>query len=113
MYKLWILVCIIYLVKKIDNICFYNSIGRHSKSINVEHRRCGYCHGKFEILINKTNKDGSTKTVLVTSKRTPTAFALFVKENYAEVRTPQLTHGRVMKLLGEKFSEVKIASGTC
>ncbi|KAJ8955544.1 hypothetical protein NQ318_001374, partial [Aromia moschata] len=32
--------------------CGY-SIGRHSKSLDVERKRCGYCRGKFEILLNK------------------------------------------------------------
>ncbi|KAF5277771.1 hypothetical protein FQR65_LT03751 [Abscondita terminalis] len=77
--------------------CGY-SIGRHSKSLDVERKRCGYCYGKFEILLNKTTKDGETKAVPVTPKKAPSGFALFVKEHYAIYKTPQLNHGQVMKL---------------
>ncbi|KAF5281282.1 hypothetical protein FQA39_LY05168 [Lamprigera yunnana] len=88
--------------------CGY-SIGRHSKSLDIERKRCGHCYGKFEVLINKVNKDGETKSVPVTPKKAPSAFALFVKENYATCKTPQLNHAQVMKLLGQKFSEVKVS----
>ncbi|KAK5646945.1 hypothetical protein RI129_005409 [Pyrocoelia pectoralis] len=88
--------------------CGY-SIGRHSKSLDIERKRCGYCYGKFEVFVNKTNKEGEIKSVPATPKKPPTAFALFVKENYATYKTPRLNHGQVMKLLGQKFTEVKVS----
>ncbi|XP_019867104.2 germ cell nuclear acidic protein-like isoform X2 [Aethina tumida] len=86
--------------------CGY-SFGRHSKSLNTDQKRCGYCHGQFEVLINKTSKSGETKTVPVTPRKEPTAFSLFVKENYAKVKTPLMKHAEVMKILGQKFGEQK------
>ncbi|RZB38782.1 acidic repeat-containing protein-like, partial [Asbolus verrucosus] len=87
--------------------CGY-SIGRHTKSLDVERKRCGYCLGTFEILINKTTKKGETKSVPATPKKAATGFALFVKENYATHKTPDLKHGDVMKILGKKFSSLKV-----
>ncbi|XP_028131251.1 germ cell nuclear acidic protein-like [Diabrotica virgifera virgifera] len=87
--------------------CGY-SIGRHSKSLDIERKRCGYCYGKFEILINKTNKKGETKSVAATPKKEATGFALFVKENYGIFKTPDRKHGDVMKILGQKFQMMKI-----
>ncbi|KAJ8980207.1 hypothetical protein NQ317_002220, partial [Molorchus minor] len=72
--------------------CGY-SIGRHSKSLDIERKRCGYCKGKFEILINKINKKGDTKSVPATPKRVATGFALFVKENYGIYKNDQRKHG--------------------
>ncbi|CAH0558327.1 unnamed protein product [Brassicogethes aeneus] len=89
--------------------CSY-SIGRHTKSLDIERKRCGYCHGKFEVLINKTSKKGETKSVPVTPKREPTAFAKFVKENYSHFKNPDRKHGDVMRILGQKFGELKTTS---
>ncbi|KAJ3654636.1 hypothetical protein Zmor_013811 [Zophobas morio] len=86
--------------------CGY-SIGRHTKSLDIDRKRCGYCFGKFEVLINKTNKQGETKSVPVTPRK-PKGFALFVKENYANCKTPDLKHGDVMKVLGQKFADMKV-----
>ncbi|XP_022911193.2 germ cell nuclear acidic protein-like [Onthophagus taurus] len=87
--------------------CSY-SFGRHSKSLNLERKRCGYCYGTFKILINKTNKNGETKSVPVTPSNKTTPFANFVKENYKLVKTQSLQHGDVMKLLGKQFKELKM-----
>ncbi|XP_044743927.1 dentin sialophosphoprotein-like [Chrysoperla carnea] len=91
--------------------CGY-SIGRHSKSLDVNRKRCGYCYGQFELLLNKKTKNGVIKTV-ATPKATkqPNEFALFVKENYKTVKqeSNNLKHGDVMKLLGQKFSALKMA----
>ncbi|XP_043492458.1 putative uncharacterized protein DDB_G0282133 [Polistes fuscatus] len=87
--------------------CGY-SIGRHSKSLDIERKRCGHCYGKFELLINKTTKSGTIQTQ--TPKREPSAFALYVKENYNTVKKEKnLKHAEVMKVLGQKFSAIKIA----
>lgn len=86
---------------------FSFSIGRHSKSLNVERKRCGYCYGEFEVLINKTTKTGEIKTMVATPKKV-SGFALFVKENYSDVKTEELKHGDVMKILGRKFTNLNI-----
>ncbi|XP_076269990.1 uncharacterized protein LOC143202392 [Rhynchophorus ferrugineus] len=87
--------------------CGY-SIGRHSKSLNVERKRCGYCYGKFEVFLNKISKGGDTKSVPATPKKELTGFALFVKQNYALYKEPTKKHADVMKILGQKFSEIKM-----
>ncbi|KYN10507.1 Acidic repeat-containing protein [Trachymyrmex cornetzi] len=89
--------------------CGY-SIGRHSKSLDIEKKRCGYCYGKFELLINKITKSGTTVQVQ-TPKREPTGFALYVKQNYNSVKKEKnnMKHADVMKLLGQQFSAIKIA----
>lgn len=83
------------------------SFGRHSKSIDTERKCCGYCHGKFELLINKELKNGSTQSVPVT-KKAPNAFALYVKQNYSILKKPNLQHGDVMRMLGERFAQIKV-----
>jgi hypothetical protein len=46
----------------------------------------------------------------VKTPRNPTGFALFVKENYALVKKENnVPHAQVMKLLSQKFAEVKIS----
>ncbi|XP_071559407.1 uncharacterized protein [Temnothorax nylanderi] len=76
------------------------SVGRHSKSLDIDKKRCGYCYGKFELLINKTTKSGTVQ--VPTPKREPTGFALYVKQNYNSVKKEKsnLKHADVMKLLG-------------
>lgn len=64
--------------------------------------------GKFEVLLNKVSKKGEIKSVSATPKRAVNGFALFVKENYGSVMNPNLKHGEVMKLLGQKFQEMKV-----
>ncbi|KYN34813.1 Acidic repeat-containing protein [Trachymyrmex septentrionalis] len=88
--------------------CGY-SIGRHSKSLDIEKKRCGYCYGKFELLINKITKSGTVQ--VQTPKREPTGFALYVKQNYNSVKKEKsnMKHADVMKLLGQQFSAIKIA----
>ncbi|CAG9570226.1 unnamed protein product [Danaus chrysippus] len=85
--------------------CGY-SIKRHSKSIDITKKCCGYCRGTFEIIINKKNKDG---VVVSTPARKggPNDFALFVKENYGSHKKNGKTHAEVMKVLGEEFSARK------
>ncbi|XP_012543429.1 uncharacterized protein LOC105840891 [Monomorium pharaonis] len=92
--------------------CGY-SIGRHSKSLDIEKKRCGYCFGKFELLLNRTTKSGTVQQVQ-TPKREPTGFALYVKQNYNSVKKEQsnMRHADVMKLLGQQFSAIKIAKKT-
>ncbi|XP_014475006.1 PREDICTED: putative leucine-rich repeat-containing protein DDB_G0290503 isoform X2 [Dinoponera quadriceps] len=79
--------------------CGY-SIGRHSKSLDIEKKRCGYCYGKFELLVNKTTKSGTVQ--VQTSKKEPSGFALYVKQNYNSVKKEKnnIRHADVMKILG-------------
>ncbi|XP_050541014.1 uncharacterized protein LOC126905399 [Daktulosphaira vitifoliae] len=108
--------------------CGY-SIGRHSKSLNLEKKRCGYCYGEFELIVNKMNKNPTVNINLQglqtdplkelykiddkpqTNKlpRKPSKFAIFVKENYGKAKreNPLLKHGEIMKILGSQFSVAK------
>ncbi|XP_015431922.1 PREDICTED: dentin sialophosphoprotein [Dufourea novaeangliae] len=87
--------------------CGY-SIGRHSKSLDIEKKRCGHCYGKFELLLNKTTKSGTVQ--VQTPKREINGFALYVKENYNTIKKKRnIRHAEVMKILGQQFSAVKIA----
>lgn len=88
--------------------CGY-SIGRHSKSLDTERKRCGHCFGKFELLVNKTTKSGTVQ--VQTPSREPTGFALYVKENYNSVKKERnIRHAEIMKVLGQQFSAIKIAN---
>lgn len=93
-------------------VCF--SFGRHSKSIDIERKCCGKCFGRFELLVNRTTKSGTVKPQTPQAKKEPSAFALFVKENYSEVKkhNNNMKHGEVMKTLGQQFSKIKITSKT-
>ncbi|XP_011551170.3 uncharacterized protein LOC105382893 [Plutella xylostella] len=84
--------------------CGY-TIHRHSKSIDVTKKCCGYCRGTFELVLNKKNKDG---VVISTPARQGEAnqFAKYVKENYGTLKSGR-THAQVMKMLGEQFSAKK------
>ncbi|KAK7070972.1 hypothetical protein SK128_014892 [Halocaridina rubra] len=95
--------------------CGY-SIGRHSKSLDTERKVCGYCHGKFELIVNSQgggatvgnpNTPGSHS--YPKTPRTPNAFALYVKKNYKSVKSSRksLKHGDVMKLLSAEFGKLK------
>ncbi|KMQ93974.1 acidic repeat-containing protein [Lasius niger] len=77
-------------------------IGRHSKSLDIENKRCGHCFGKFELLINKMTKSGVKQ--VQTPKREPSGFALYVKQNYNSVKKEKnnMKHADVMKLLEAK-----------
>ncbi|XP_076176048.1 uncharacterized protein LOC143151112 [Ptiloglossa arizonensis] len=88
--------------------CGY-SIGRHSKSLDIEKKRCGHCYGKFELLLNKTTKSGIVQ--VRTPKKELTGFALYVKENYNVVKKKHnKKHAEVMKILGQQFSAIKIVN---
>ncbi|KAB7500296.1 Acidic repeat-containing protein, partial [Armadillidium nasatum] len=38
-----------------------HSIGRHSKSLDTEKKVCGYCYGKFELIVNYQSKRASSR----------------------------------------------------
>lgn len=94
--------------------CGY-SIGRHSKSLDVERKRCGYCLGKFELLVTAKQGGGASSVTSgsdsMKSARKPNGFALFVKENYSTVKkaNSKISHSEVMKVLAQKFAQVKIS----
>ena len=94
----------------------FDSIGRHSKSLDLERKRCGYCYGQFELVLNHENvaKSNLSRTKLSpksASARPLSKFALFVKDNYGKVKAekPTLKHGEIMKELGKNFA---LAKGT-
>ncbi|CAH1643947.1 unnamed protein product [Spodoptera littoralis] len=81
--------------------CGY-SVNRHSKSIDITKKCCGYCHGKFELVLNKKNKDG---VVVSTRAKKPNYqdFSMHVNENYSKLNDGTRTYGEVMKILAEPF----------
>uniref|UniRef100_A0A1B6LDB8 SprT-like domain-containing protein n=1 Tax=Graphocephala atropunctata TaxID=36148 RepID=A0A1B6LDB8_9HEMI len=88
-------------------------IGRHSKSLDTDRKRCGFCYGKFQVFVTAKMSTASASAASgsdsVKKPRNPTGFALFVKDNYAAVKKQHnVPHGQVMKLLSQKFAEVKI-----
>ncbi|XP_048520473.1 uncharacterized protein LOC109538489 [Dendroctonus ponderosae] len=89
--------------------CHY-SFGRHTKSLDLDRKRCGYCMGRFEVFLNKKGKSGSTKAVPIAERKEVTGFALFVKENYAKYKEPSKTHRDIMTMLSQKFAELKVIS---
>jgi len=57
--------------------------------------------------------DGGPGDVGASAAKTPKApnpFALYVKENYKNYKMPGVSHGDVMKMLGDKFKEAKITN---
>jgi len=86
--------------------CGY-TIGRHSKSLDTEKKVCGHCHGRFSLQVNAktaTNKENTDKKS-ESVPRTPSAFALFTKENYHVYRKAGTTHQEVMTILSQKFKQ--------
>nr|CAG4650880.1 EOG090X0464 [Simocephalus serrulatus]SVE94165.1 EOG090X0464 [Simocephalus serrulatus] len=87
------------------------STGRHSKSVDTSTHVCPMCRGQLQL--SKEPKSSVEAVAESTPKapkaRTPNAFALFVKENYASIKSSRtdLPHAAVMKLLSAKFAESK------
>lgn len=97
--------------------CGY-TIGRHSKSLDTASKCCGYCRGKFELIVNVNNGEdlnrptgGNTNVNLQTPKRL-NPFSEFVKDNYKLTRTPGISHADTMKQLSEKFAKSKITESS-
>ncbi|RVE48723.1 hypothetical protein evm_006617 [Chilo suppressalis] len=84
--------------------CGY-SIPRHSKSIDITKKCCGYCRGTFELTLNKKTKDGAVISTPARKGET-NEFAMYVKENYGTLKNGR-KHAEVMKMLGEQFSAKK------
>ncbi|XP_037789346.1 uncharacterized protein LOC119584767 [Penaeus monodon] len=105
--------------------CSY-SIGRHSKSLDTDRKVCGYCYGKFELVVNSQAGRGRGRSqgseggvgggtpsqAPPKTPRTPGAFALFVKENYGSIKKSRdnLKHADVMKILSTEFAKLKTSS---
>ena len=102
--------------------CGYQ-IGRHSKSIDVSKKCCGLCRGKFELIVNGKVVESSSQQQLTVdsgsdhcttpnlkSNVTPNKFAMFVKDNYKNCRTPGTTHADVMKTLSSQFAQTKLSA---
>ncbi|KAH7731563.1 Acidic repeat-containing protein [Aphelenchoides avenae] len=75
-------------------------IGRHTKSLKA----CPSCGGEVD-----AQRNGSTENA---TPRTPTKFALFVKENYQKHRTKGCTHAQVMKVLSAEYKATPVNGGT-
>lgn len=108
--------------------CGY-SFGRHSKSLNLEKKRCGHCFGEFELIKNQINNNPIPNNNFPVVHEDPlkelyslndvqqkpklpkklSKFAIFVKENYGRVKreNPLSKHGEIMKLLGSQFAVTK------
>lgn len=83
--------------------------GRHSKSIDVGKKCCGICKGKLELKDRKGKvvKEGLDKENAASSSAPKVnPFADFVKNNYK--REKGVTHSEVMKMLSEKWKQLKI-----
>ncbi|XP_030064693.1 germ cell nuclear acidic protein isoform X2 [Microcaecilia unicolor] len=75
------------------------TIGRHSKSLDIQQFVCALCQGKL-VLLQSTHKDGTpTKTRL-------TPFATSIKENYESSRkeVSDLRHSKLMRKLSTEFA---------
>lgn len=98
---------------EINDFIIVFSIGRHSKSLNVATKRCGYCYGVFELLVNSRRKSGTIAQHAVKSC-SPVGFARFVKENYGALKQSRtdIKHADIMRLLGQQFSSLKIVPAT-
>ena len=77
--------------------------GRHSQSIKPSKQRCGQCMGML-VQLPRLKADGTPARA-----RAPSAFALFVKENYRGVQQqcPALPQAAIMKILSKKFQAAK------
>lgn len=82
---------------------FYSSLT--NSKLKVDNIFCGFCRGPVE-LFRIQIKNGRRVTVAL---RKPGSFALFVKENYRLIKTPDITHAGVMKALSEKYSKLTVA----
>ncbi|CAC5414578.1 Acidic repeat-containing protein [Mytilus coruscus] len=89
--------------------CKYE-VGRHSKSLDIKRFVCGKCKGAF-VLLDKSGKPANQATNKDGTAKTPNKFALFVKENYKEIkkRDKSMKHGEVMSVLSKEFAKQKLS----
>ncbi|KAL5012190.1 hypothetical protein ScPMuIL_010741 [Solemya velum] len=90
--------------------CGY-SIGRHSKSLDTTKKVCGHCRGHFILIDNKAGNFSAGGVENTQTPRTPNKFALFVKDNYGEVKRSarNVSHAECMKILSRQFAQNKIS----
>jgi len=81
---------------------FIFRIRRHSKSLDVNAKVCGYCAAPFQLLYTNSKSQS-------TVPRTPNQFALFVKDNYASIKRsqPGMKHGDVMSAIKMQYQQSK------
>jgi len=93
--RLPLLTCAVFVVRRIR---------RHSKSLDVNSKVCGYCRAPFQLLYSNAKSQPAVP-------RTPNQFALFVKENYASIKRGQLgmTHAQVMSEIKTLYQQSKSA----
>ncbi len=112
-----------------------HEIHRFSKSIDITKQGCGICHGRFQLLQNKSEKDvqaivdlteknnderfdrvaghsndgsSANHVVMATPSKPLNAFSQFVKDNYGSVKKDRgLNHAETMKELGAQFKSLK------
>lgn len=73
-------------------------IDRHSKSINVTTQSCKLCGGQFKLLTNNLQRGGAGNK-----------FTDYIKENYQQIRTPDISHADAMRLLSRQYAESKLS----
>eukprot|EP00898_Chlorokybus_atmophyticus_P004187 jgi/Chlat1/476/Chrsp103S01075 len=76
-------------------------IGRHSKSIDMELQRCGWCGGVLK-LRERLRVDGTP-----VKSRAASEFSLYVKEKYATVRTAGTPHKEAMRKIADSWKQRK------
>lgn len=82
--------------------------GRHSASIDTAAKACGVCGGRLALQA-KLRKDGTP-----VAPRTPSAFALFVKDHFAVAKANMprgAKHGDVMRVLAGAWRDEKGGGG--
>ena len=77
-------------------------IRRHSKSLDVDSKVCGYCRAPFQLLYSNAKSQSAVP-------RTPNQFALFVKANYASIKRshPGMRHADVMSEIKTQYEQAK------
>ena len=77
-------------------------IRRHSKSVDVDTKVCGYCNAPFQLLYSSAKSQSA-------ANRTPNQFALFVKENYASMKStqPGMKHAELMSAISMRYRQFK------
>ena len=77
--------------------------GRHSKSIDVDRKRCGRCNGILK-LMPKMRTDGTPA-----KQRAPSGFAAFMKVHFGRVKAehPGASHAEVMRCVSADYAAAK------
>ena len=91
-----------YLVNHLTTVFFVYRIRRHSKSLDVDRKVCGYCAAPFQLLYSGSKSQS-------TVPRTPNQFALFVKANYASIKSsdPTMTNADIWSAMKVRYQQSK------